>query len=465
MNHDANTNANIMAQAHVTCLAHRVSLNSSSLLTLLGTGDLSSIPVSVMSRPRESILNLFDPLNLSEPSTPVKRESAWSPDSDKENSEPPEPGQMTAFFNKIYSGPEVMTASVKPMARLVDVGDVTVAMDDWMSEDEQLQEEGEDLQGTFAGEVDVEQTPRHDLTFTNDEETPMHRRPFTDITPDATPIAPKRTYRSDEVGSGSEFATAPQISPSTTRAPLGSPLASIINAINFAASDEDQLPQISVSSPTQEPTELSPTFSTTSLASSHPFESLTHIVSPAQSPSNTDTLASSTAHLVPSDTSALLTQFALSESMNRPLSPPCAAPPIFIATTRSRTPSPTKPNEPWTHDSLTSLDIDIDLHSSFNIHLQNQDNSFDLLNDKISFFHGGGMDSTLLDAGPDIDIEGEDDIDGVGINNVTMGDFDVKDEEGRMRAFLRLSAGWEDEPIVTPGAPEALADSTTKSEF
>jgi len=123
----------------------------------------------------------------------------------------------------------------------------------------------EDEEGEVSlNDHDVDGTPRHDTEVqisSDDTETPMQRAPFTDITPEATPIARKRTYRRDEIGSVVVATT--QTSPGISRAPHGSPLASIINAINFSDPNVDshivhgeceddqengQIPQISISS-------------------------------------------------------------------------------------------------------------------------------------------------------------------------------------------------------------------------
>lgn len=344
------------------------------------------------------------------------------------------------------------------MKRLIDVGDMTVVVEELL---EAVTEQEEDIEVEWGmgkktsiplNDYELEDTPRQDTVYMDDNETPTQRAPFTDITPEATPIARKKMYRRDAIESTSIIPA--QTSPGITRAPPGSPLASIINAINFSTSD--QLPQISISSP---PRELSS--STAQLVPSNTYALLSRTAEPSLP------LSCSTAHLVPSTTSALLTHVPLSESICRPLSPPCLypPPPMPQSPTRSRTPSPVKAHETAANDAVSlrscsrtpspkktngtlntrpaSVDIDIDLHSSFNFHLRDSESSFDLLNDKISFF---GLDSSM--AGPGMGMESSM-IEHVGraeVNslNLTMDSFDVKDEEGRMRAFLGMSAGWED---------------------
>lgn len=444
-----------------------------------------------MTRPRESILNLFDPLNANDPSTPKR--IAVSPDSDKENSAPNEPGEVTAFFSKTYSRQIIpISAYSKPMKRLVDIGDITLALDQEtdtglemvMEEDEDEVQNDEDKNDD---DNEMESTPRPEGVppmSQDDAETPMQRIPFTDITPEATPIARKRTYRRDEISCVTASTTL--VSSGLTRAPPGSPLASIINAVNFSDGDTDtntapehdkphgQIPQISVSSPSNSATARAP-------STTHPIPSSSSILPipdpdyvPVSELEPPDTLACSTEHLVPSATSSLLTNIPLSllpladsvsESTSGPSSPP---PRLSPSTSPSRSPSnrsrqrsgtlsPTKSNDPVDTDSQNPghtrrTSIDIDLHSSFNIHLQNPESSFDLLNDRISFFGLDNSLSTRMDTsvvGPGMGMESSliDKEAGLGVDNeaggVSMCDFDVKDEEGRMRAFLGMSGDWE----------------------
>lgn len=448
-----------------------------------------------MTRPRESILNLFDPLNLNHPSTPKR--IVVSPDSDKEN----EPGETTVFFNRTYSR-QIALAPVhtKPMKRLVDVGDATAVLDEdgiegllsvVIEEDEDEMWE-EERKATSLNDHTVESTPRQEglgRISPDDAQTPMQRTPFTDITPEATPIARKKTYRRDEItnvtGSGIDT------SPHTTRAPPGSPLASIINAINFSdnkifhkyaaqeqedADERDQIPRISVSS-ASDGTLAS---STAGLVPSSSSALLTrtndppHLEFNSNLSASTNTLTGSTAHLVPSTASALLTNIPLShlplaasisKSDYEPSSPPPLPPSSFASPQKSAykhsrrgslIPSPKKPNKLADSAALRpSLmhqnSIDADLQSSFNIHLEHPESSFDLLNDRISFFSGldnslnARMDASIVASGMGIGMESSfvGRAPGLGVDMSVIGDFDVKDEEGRMKAFLGMSADWE----------------------
>ncbi|KAI0695364.1 hypothetical protein BC835DRAFT_1258103, partial [Cytidiella melzeri] len=71
-------------------------------------------------RPRDSLLYLFDP--IARPQTPPR--STGSPDSssDKENDNP-RPGQLTAFFNRVYT--DTKTTQL-PLGKLIDYGGISV---------------------------------------------------------------------------------------------------------------------------------------------------------------------------------------------------------------------------------------------------------------------------------------------------------------------------------------------------
>ncbi|KAF7976962.1 hypothetical protein HWV62_5026 [Athelia sp. TMB] len=409
-----------------------------------------------MTRPRESLLNLFDPLNLNGPSTPGKRDGLRSPSSDKENSEPSsEPGQLTAFFNRTHAFQKASLAPMKPMLRLVDVGDVSVALDDCSEDDEGGAEEKPNRPSEAYG---VQETPRREMSYTDDAETPMPRRAFVDASPEATPVAPRRT-------DAPVFEVLPQNIP----CPASPQTISADHVAHASAHDEEGI---------LTPLVLDPVHALAdSMVEDVVQAAVPEALAPADIPlppspePDQDPLASSTAYLIPSETMALLTEVPLSESISRPLSPPVsdAVPPIVITATRSRSRSPSKGNEPSrtrNHDRLSCGDIDADLHS-FNIHLDNHDSSFDLLNDKISFFHGSGvdMDSTLIDAGSDVELDIPRDCgaDGEDLGNTSMANFNVKDEENRMKAFLRMNSGCEDEPIIIPGVPEAAKETVAKT--
>ncbi|KAH7925818.1 hypothetical protein BV22DRAFT_402973 [Leucogyrophana mollusca] len=388
-----------------------------------------------MNHPRYSVLSLFDPLNA--PSTP--RREVITPDSgsDKENAEPAhnlnsENAQsyldddkltMSAFFNRVHA----QSKQYAPAAfrkRLVDIGDVTVSVDEASelmgdltitrgpeesAEEEDLSSDDElHLEDLTDGHISASrrQPPSStDVPRTPQQASNTQRTPLAELSPDATPV-PLKTL------SGVSDAT-PAItidhhkSPATavrtnhlTFAPPGSPLASVINAINLTArrNEESVRPQV------EEPV-------TRDLVAHNgtPTPSIT------VSPSVDDPLVSSTAHLLPSPSAALLTNAHLFESTSFP-SPPSTrfevpeAQNSPVAPAPNSSPSRLSPRaRPRSHTTTSSLDprrTSVDLHSSFNWQLQCPEASFDLLNDRISFF---GQDSFLGET-DDFDMQAEEEM-------------------------------------------------------
>ncbi|KAI0052311.1 hypothetical protein FA95DRAFT_1553640 [Auriscalpium vulgare] len=263
-----------------------------------------------MNRPRESVLNLFDPLASanSAPTTPL-RHTASSPtlSSDKENAAPSDteasPITLTKFFNRTYTRYKALPPKL-PKGGLIDFGDITITDEMDLDELDEMSQAKEDVTVVLSHGMNTAATPQ--------------RRPLADIAlgdgdGDETP-KPAKT-----VPPVSDAAVFKLSRPSA--APASSPLAAVINAINGVTSSP---PHISVIPP--EPSSPSPT-------------------RPAPRPRPSDgSLSTSTSSLDPRRTST-------------------------------------------------------DLHTSFQMHFP--DASFDLLNDKISFF---GNDS-LSDVDMDMDVE------------------------------------------------------------
>ena len=390
-----------------------------------------------MTRPRESILNMFDPLNRQEPSTSKRDELSMSPESDKENLES-NMGELTAFFSRTYSR-KMAQVPDRRMKRLIDVGEVTVIMGEdgaglgIPTGEGQGGEENADNERVL-GQLDIDATPRYEHKLfsmsPDDSETPMQRAPFQDITPETTPVRRNRTFRRDE-GKPSLTDSAIHLSPRTTLAPPGSPLASVINSINFGddafASTEYELPQISISFPSRSAGVYDLASSTANLI-----------------PSASSALLIRTAHLVPSAGSALITKVPLLESVCRPLSPPefqsppnpskiCSSPlrqrsqmtPTTSKHISASSPQTVKPPRTKSSDVSHTRTTSTDLHSSFNVQLETAESSFDLLNDRISFFDSGmGMESSRVDMTVHSD------------ESLLIEEFDLKGEEARMIAFL-----------------------------
>ena len=202
-----------------------------------------------MNRPRESLLNLFDPLFSAQPSTPPP--SCPSPDlgSDKENAPlggVDSPITLTKFFNRTYRRFKGQSPHPLPKGRLIDFGDPNVSYDDSPSDndDDDIPQEQRELHHD-AGEV--QGTPK--------------RRPLADIvfgdnSSRSSPMSiPKKGGGAAAVfGSPSSFRLA-----RPTPAPSSSPLASVINAINGTTPTSPSAPHISVTTAPAAPPSPSPT--------------------------------------------------------------------------------------------------------------------------------------------------------------------------------------------------------------
>ncbi|KAG1743475.1 hypothetical protein EDB19DRAFT_566449 [Suillus lakei] len=219
-----------------------------------------------------------------------------------------------------------------------------------------------------------------------------------DISFDATPV-PRKVVKlalaSPEVPSSSvEHYSSPVTAvraSHATLAPAGSPLASVINAINLTDQNVPSLGRI--------PEHATPTI----------------VVS------REGNLGSSTAQLSPSPSTALITHTHLSESMltpsDVPLSPPSRYQTQSSLSRDTMAAPPARPRPRARAHTTSSPSFNprrnsVDLHSSFNLQLQCPDASFDLLNDRISFFGG---DTFTIDTD----------------------DFDMQAEEEMMEAFAK----------------------------
>ncbi|KAJ3542620.1 hypothetical protein NM688_g5953 [Phlebia brevispora] len=288
------------------------------------------------NRPRESVISLFDPLNTP-PDTPTREVHTPDSASDKENDAPSHhPGQLTSFFNRIYTNPKMVKA---PRGKLID----------FEESGELAAVEQHDATGNASGDVAGQQQHASDGATEGLWQISNWRR------------YPQRMFESRPRSWRSQpSAHPPPSSPSswsdvssllahacTSAAPAGAPLADVINAINLGsldinaeakehatASSEETLvancPDITVVPPESEP------------SSPNPSMPVDNYVSPFLSP--------------------------------------VAPPPVFSPPIRRQHVS-TSPNDPRR--------ISVDLHSSFSIQLQSPEMSFDLLNDKISFLSQG----------------------------------------------------------------------------
>lgn len=353
-----------------------------------------------MQNSRESIISLFDPLSTP-PHTPTR--DTHSPDSasDKENDGPAvQPGQLTAFFNRVYTHPKAVSL---PRGKLIDFGDVSfdadedaIAGDLCAGRGNEADEDATDgLSGRFHAEsVDkVAQTPE-----------PVQRRPLMDIKLERTPVQDARLL---QTAAEQDAAAQPALAHSRSEdggsethasvaaAPFGTPLADIINSINLGVMNIDEprsprdaaagdiCPDITVVPPTSAPPSPSPASAT-----------------------------------VPPESASLLS--------------PSTSASVFSVPVR-RQHATTSPHDPRR--------ASVDLYSSFSMQMQSSDMSFDLLNDKISFLAQQDQDSFSFWGGSGIDEED------------TM---DLAKEELRMKLTAEKYEAIKEEEEIEPVPQEKL---------
>jgi hypothetical protein len=329
------------------------------------------------SRPRHSILSLFDPLASTEPSTPPRNDSP-SADSDKENEDPPRNDlTLSTFFNRTYKPVHPLP---KPLRRrLIDVGDVTVDdVDPWHSDEE------EDSDGLDMN--DFEDNENDTLTFRQMAEaaTPKFNRPSAFKTPsplgtrtplseltldhEATPLARDRTLRNPPSSIRSKLAEVhfPEIVVCAASPKRQS-------GRNIDRQEERSAPLHEDELGTCTPLDVN----------SNP---LLNSVSSINLPSS-------------SVTGSLISETVI---------PAIFAPSASIASISDEPFTPgifdnirLRPNPPST-SSFDQSRRSVDLQSSFQFHF-NDETHFDLLNDKVSFFnaskngHGSYLDEDTFD--------------------------------------------------------------------
>ncbi|KAF8839646.1 hypothetical protein BDN67DRAFT_1012158 [Paxillus ammoniavirescens] len=445
-----------------------------------------------MNHPRYSVLSLFDPLANTTPTS--KREMASpSPDSgsDKENAEPcsrtttnyfdSDTLTMTAFFNRTYNTHpnNNYDSPVALRKRLIDVGDVTLTADDVSNHMACLsiaEESTEQHQGHSEFDDDIQAyddenaltTPHRRptapvfITQSSQQVQDISRTPLTDISLDATPVprksgnplppsarVPERTPLTKSERPKSPVTVFRMPHPQNA-APVGSPLASVINAIN-----------------------------STDHVNEHPsdFENQPVAILVSEPPETDDTLNLSSAYLVSPRTplvTDLLTETYFSEAITPP-SPPSLSkdlPSSHLSNTPPSTSSAADDSallsarpRPRPRSRTTTAAFhrsSVDLHSSFNWQLQCPEASFDLINDRISFFGG---ESFMLDTADDLDMQAEEEMMNVLANRLrekeageTAGDARQADKTsisgGRKRQSGVEQTKTQDyapgSPIVTP---------------
>ncbi|KAI4528971.1 hypothetical protein K525DRAFT_253606 [Schizophyllum commune Loenen D] len=315
------------------------------------------------NRPRPSILEMFDP--LARPSTPPRDGS--SSDSDKENSQPPNADLgMTAIFGRTYKLPHCSPTQPRQLkTRLVDVGDVTLDLSQVNVQDYDSDEEDQHLLTMTMPEDDEESAESE----TEHEQPPVEPRlrsgPSTPRTPlgelqleQETPIFRSKMFKREVL----------DFSPRTPQAFAKSPLSSVIDRVNASgrtfASQEPASPALG--SPMPSP-KLGPEIK----------------VSAVDSESDNGDEAD------------------VEENENDVPEPKPASPQPALR------PSPNlRPNPRDSFASNTSNRMSLDLQSSFQLHFESSEASFDLMNDKISFLHNTSKGESFL---ADLDESLEDD--------------------------------------------------------
>ena len=221
-----------MKRIERSCYGHVIPPNRNRTLPrvrVLTTSILYGVLVNAshtatMNRPRDSLLNLFDPLFSAQPSTPPP---CPSPDlgSDKENAPVGDnsPITLTKFFNRTYKRYKAQSPHPLPKGRLIDFSDTNISYDSHSDNDDE----------------DDDHVPQEERAPVVQQEaggaqgTPQ-RRPLADIalgdsSSRSSPMSiPKKGAPAAALfGSPSSFRLA-----RPTPAPSSSPLASVINAIN-----------------------------------------------------------------------------------------------------------------------------------------------------------------------------------------------------------------------------------------
>ncbi|KAF9460151.1 hypothetical protein BDZ94DRAFT_1324330 [Collybia nuda] len=343
------------------------------------------------TRPRHSVLNLFDPL-LS--SNTLDRDVSDT-DSDKENFTPPiaDCSMTAAFFTHSYKPSQ--SASLVPKRRLVDIGDVTTddsSMHMMLTDEDELEELNDDENDTltfFRPAV----TPARPVDIPTESNTPpisALRTPLGELTldRDLTPVARTKMYRRTALPPSSLVAPEILVSPPG----VDSSITSVINAVNSSGASFAQ------SGPTNANGYVDLIEEDLSCGTEDIVSGDIQAPCITISPNLLTNSRSATKFETPCD--SLLTETPGSTGIVLSSSPSNVA---------LQHPHHLRPNPPKTssHDSNRRS---IDLYSSFQLQLQSDDASFDLLNDKFSFLvSGSGMDSfmTAMDGDDSFDIGAE----------------------------------------------------------
>lgn len=303
-------------------------------------------------RPRPSILSLFDPL------------------SNKENDFVGE----TSFFHSSDTRNEPQQRVHIPRHRLIDVGDMTldapdmhdlfIDQDDLEHEiNQSVAEEEDDNETLTFKDMAKAATPkwsgRHVTSFTTPKSSPTPRTPLVEIHPkdEATPMARKKPFRRpiqvESKNSGVDATLAVTHQPNSPEPPEISESTAIRNI---------STPIIEISTDETTP----------------------------EGKSSMEGLGSSVCTLnLPTPSDALIADTSI---------PHLVSPPSPHASTNTLLPPPTHTRLRPTSNSRASPSsrYSVDLQSSFQLHLSSSESTFDLLNEKISFFSSKDDNDSFL---------------------------------------------------------------------
>lgn len=345
--------------------------------------------------PRDSVLYLFDPLATPDSKTPPR--NTGSPESlqasDKEN-DGPAPGEVTAFFNRVYKLPNALKS---PKGKLIDFGETNVEQEDF-EDDIENDENGYDLPPSPS----------------------LHRRPLADIEIERAPphgvsVPPTICEEQDQPGLSPSEPENVHSRSGVSVAPSGAPLANVINSINLSAMS------IMASSTTSERHGAADASNCPNITVYPP-----DMESESPTPREPET-----------------------RSREGPYLSPEAIPVVYPLTRR---PNP----------STSAFDprrTSVDLQSSFSMHLQSSEMSFDLLNDKISFL--SNHSESFWPGMSDIDLE-EDTFDlakeqmkmeeiakKYGSRSIDEDTFDMTKEKQKMEALVRKYGSIQEQSLET----------------
>ncbi|KAJ3574019.1 hypothetical protein NP233_g2046 [Leucocoprinus birnbaumii] len=394
------------------------------------------------NRPRPSLINLFDPLansanNGETPSTPQRREATSEPsDADKENVNSNNPFNtltMSMFANKIIKpSPHPQPAPLR--RRLVDIGDMT--LEDASLPDLLLDESIED-----AFSVSFEHSPEEDENATLS---------FRDMVKAATPLRNLKTISESSTWGPSSMARMPLadlILAQATATPLPEASNEFLSlegpsqrpvlkgsAVERVSSNEPK-PQSATmvdmasgltATPDRIPLPPSPAMTENgnegrdthvlSAPERIPSETNTRLETPNPdtSPDDLSPTANISDSTDPSDASSADTSVPITVLHSSPPSSPPMSPSLEpeskpeIADTLSPLPPSTLRLRPPT--IAPENRVSVDLHASFQMHMESEEMSFDLLSDKVSFLTAqGGLESFLTtnEDDPSFDMEAE----------------------------------------------------------